>query len=212
MSACNKQREIPFFLFEFQLVFIIQNPVYGSLQLWMEITQYRLSLSVLYSTHDAAPPTTSHPSPSNHNMLDHNPTSPLTDTHQEEHQEEEEDSVPQLTLRALVSSKEAGIVIGKAGKNVRDLREETECKAGVSKLVHGVTDRILSISGVVDRVAKAFALVATHLLENPTGAPPSNAQMQHQAGGDAAAAADGEQSGATIKLLIDTHLMGISRA
>ena len=30
-----------------------------------------------------------------------------------------------LTLRAIVSSKEAGVIIGKAGKNVADLRDET---------------------------------------------------------------------------------------
>ena len=31
----------------------------------------------------------------------------------------------QLTLRAIVSSKEAGVIIGKGGKNVADLRDET---------------------------------------------------------------------------------------
>src|SRR5687768_134185 len=58
---------------------------------------------------------------------------------EEEHKEEanEEDSGDisnsQLTLRALVSTKEAGVIIGKAGKNVAELRETTGVKAGVSK-------------------------------------------------------------------------------
>lgn len=59
-----------------------------------------------------------------------------------------------LTLRALVTTKEAGIIIGKAGKNVADLRERTGVKAGVSKVVPGVHERVLSISGSVESIAK----------------------------------------------------------
>ncbi|KAH0555613.1 hypothetical protein GP486_006441 [Trichoglossum hirsutum] len=81
---------------------------------------------------------------------------------------DEEYSVSQLTLRAIVSSKEAGVIIGKAGKNVADLREETGVKAGVSKVVQGVHDRVLTVTGSLDGVAKAYAIVAKGLLE---GAP-----------------------------------------
>lgn len=59
-----------------------------------------------------------------------------------------------LTLRALVSTKDAGVIIGKGGKNVADLREQTGVKAGVSKVVPGVHERVLSISGSVEAVAK----------------------------------------------------------
>lgn len=70
-----------------------------------------------------------------------------------------------LTLRAIVSSKEAGVIIGKAGKNVADLREETGVKAGVSKVVQGVHDRVLTVTGALQGVAKAYAIVAKGLLE-----------------------------------------------
>lgn len=60
----------------------------------------------------------------------------------------------QFTLRALVSSKEAGVIIGKAGKNVADLREATGVKAGVSKVVPGVPERVLSVSGSLEQVTK----------------------------------------------------------
>lgn len=73
-----------------------------------------------------------------------------------------------LTLRAIVSSKEAGVIIGKAGKNVADLRDETGVKAGVSKVVQGVHDRVLTITGGCQGVSKAYAIVAKGLLE---GAP-----------------------------------------
>ncbi|GAW25987.1 putative kh domain RNA-binding protein [Rosellinia necatrix] len=81
---------------------------------------------------------------------------------------DEEYAVTQLTLRAIVSSKEAGVIIGKGGKNVADLRDETGVKAGVSKVVQGVHDRVLTITGGCEPVSKAYALVARSLLE---GAP-----------------------------------------
>lgn len=62
----------------------------------------------------------------------------------------------QLTLRALVSTKEAGVIIGKGGKNVAELRESTGVKAGVSKVVQGVHDRVLTVSGTLEGVAKVF--------------------------------------------------------
>ena len=81
---------------------------------------------------------------------------------------EEQYAEAQLTLRAIVSSKEAGVIIGKGGKNVADLRDETGVKAGVSKVVQGVHDRILTISGGCDAISKAYAIVTKALLE---GAP-----------------------------------------
>jgi len=60
-----------------------------------------------------------------------------------------------LTLRALVSTKDAGVIIGKGGKNVADLRDQTGVKAGVSKVTPGVHERVLTISGPVERVADA---------------------------------------------------------
>jgi heterogeneous nuclear rnp K-like protein len=81
---------------------------------------------------------------------------------------EEDYAQAQLTLRAIVSSKEAGVIIGKGGKNVADLREETGVKAGVSKPVQGVHDRVLTVTGALDAMSKAYAIVAKALLE---GAP-----------------------------------------
>ena len=81
---------------------------------------------------------------------------------------DEEFAQAQLTLRAIVTSKEAGVIIGKAGKNVADLRDETGVKAGVSKVVQGVHDRVLTVTGTLDAIAKAYSIVAKGLLE---GAP-----------------------------------------
>ena len=95
----------------------------------------------------------------NINRLDVNDGPPKT---------EQEYAESQLTLRAIVSSKEAGVIIGKAGKNVADLRDETGVRAGVSKVVPSVHDRVLTVTGALDAISKAYGIVAKSLLE---GAP-----------------------------------------
>ncbi|SPO00540.1 related to poly(rC)-binding protein 3 [Cephalotrichum gorgonifer] len=81
---------------------------------------------------------------------------------------DEEYAQAQLTLRAIVSSKEAGVIIGKGGKNVAELRDDTGVKAGVSKVVQGVHDRVLTITGGCEAISNAYAIVTRALIE---GAP-----------------------------------------
>ncbi|KAJ3034118.1 RNA binding protein, heterogenous nuclear RNP-K like protein [Rhizophlyctis rosea] len=61
-----------------------------------------------------------------------------------------------ITLRALVSSREAGVIIGKGGKNVAEVREKAGVKAGVSKVVQGVHERILTVSGQLHNVSQVI--------------------------------------------------------
>ncbi|KAG8772794.1 RNA binding protein, heterogenous nuclear RNP-K like protein [Serendipita sp. 401] len=98
-----------------------------------------------------------------------------------------------LTLRALVGTKEAGIIIGKAGKNVADLREQTGVKAGVSKVVTGVHERVLSVSGSVQGVAKAYTNILQQLVtSSPTSPTAPSTPSNHT----------------IIRLLISHNLMG----
>ncbi|KAG6845769.1 hypothetical protein H0H87_003823 [Tephrocybe sp. NHM501043] len=98
-----------------------------------------------------------------------------------------------LTLRALVSTKDAGVIIGKAGKNVADLREQTGVKAGVTKVIPGVHERVLTVTGPVDGVAKAYTLIISQLVaatpSSPVTASPSTTHT-------------------AIRLLISHNLMG----
>lgn len=109
----------------------------------------------------------------------------------------EADGNSELTLRALVSTKEAGVIIGKAGKNVAELRELTGVKAGVSKVVPGVHDRVLSVTGTLDGVAKAYAIIAQTLLDNPVSAPPDQPLQRAPA-----------NAITSLRLLISHNLMG----
>lgn len=100
--------------------------------------------------------------------------------HEEGARTEEEYAQSPLTLRAIVSSKEAGVIIGKAGKNVADLRDETGVKAGVSKVVMGIPDRVLTVTGALEGVAKAYAMVTQTLIDSPpsTTSPSSGPQAR----------------------------------
>ncbi|KAJ3346223.1 RNA binding protein, heterogenous nuclear RNP-K like protein [Entophlyctis luteolus] len=101
-----------------------------------------------------------------------------------------------VTVRALVSTKEAGVVIGSAGKNVAEIRDATGVKAGVSKVIPGVHERVLSVSGTCIGVAKAFAMIAKFLIESPV--PP---QMQTQSQVQF-------PDCATVRILVSHHLIG----
>lgn len=46
------------------------------------------------------------------------------------------------------------LFIEKAGKNVAELRDATGVKAGVSKVVQGIHDRVLTVTGTLEGVAK----------------------------------------------------------
>lgn len=97
-----------------------------------------------------------------------------------------------LTLRSLVSDKEAGVIIGKGGQNVADIRAETGVRAGVSKGGGGGDQRVLTMSGSTLGIAKAYSIIAKHLLSSPLASlhPPVFADCT------------------TIKLLVSHQLMG----
>jgi heterogeneous nuclear rnp K-like protein 2 len=58
-----------------------------------------------------------------------------------------------ISLRAIVSTKDAGVIIGKGGKNVSEIREQSGAKVTISEMVHGALERILTASGPLDAVA-----------------------------------------------------------
>lgn len=64
-----------------------------------------------------------------------------------------------LHLRCIISSAEAATVIGKGGENVSLIRKLSGAKCTVSDYARGAVERILTVSGLVDAVAKAFGLI-----------------------------------------------------
>ncbi|GAA97907.1 uncharacterized protein L969DRAFT_52382 [Mixia osmundae IAM 14324] len=105
---------------------------------------------------------------------------------------------PTLIMRALVSSREAGIVIGRQGKNVADIREKAQVKAGVSKLVPGVSERVLTVTGQISGVARAFGLICQTIMDNSSGIPNDSPSTYTGLSG----------STLTLRLLISSAQMG----
>ncbi|KAL9556186.1 hypothetical protein MBANPS3_001980 [Mucor bainieri] len=135
---------------------------------------------------------------SNNNFEDHFPEENFDD-HAENHDESG------LTLRALVSTKEAGVIIGKGGKNVAEMRDTTGVKAGVSKVVQGVHDRVLTVSGTLEGVSKAYSLIAQTLLDNPISPLPATTTNATSTTNNTS---NNSNAVATIRLLISHNLMG----
>ncbi|KXT02924.1 hypothetical protein AC578_10578 [Pseudocercospora eumusae] len=72
-----------------------------------------------------------------------------------------------LHVRAIISSAEAATVIGKGGENVTQIRRLAGAKCTVSEYTRGAVERILTVSGHVDAVAKAFGLIIRTLNQEP---------------------------------------------
>jgi heterogeneous nuclear rnp K-like protein 2 len=74
-----------------------------------------------------------------------------------------------IHIRAVISSPEAATVIGKGGENVSNIRKMSNAKCTVSDYQKGAVERILTVSGIVDAVAKAFGLIIRTLNNEPLG-------------------------------------------
>lgn len=59
-----------------------------------------------------------------------------------------------IHVRAVISSQEAATVIGKGGENVSQIRRMAGAKCTVSDYSRGAVERILTVSGAQDAVAK----------------------------------------------------------
>ncbi|EGW30622.1 uncharacterized protein SPAPADRAFT_63451 [Spathaspora passalidarum NRRL Y-27907] len=71
-----------------------------------------------------------------------------------------------INVRVLVSAKEAGCLIGQNGKVIDGIRDETNTKAGISRLQPGSHERILTVSGKLDNCAKALSYFAQALCDS----------------------------------------------
>ncbi|KAL9095485.1 MAG: hypothetical protein Q9165_002356 [Trypethelium subeluteriae] len=82
-----------------------------------------------------------------------------------------QDETGWLHVRAIISSAEAATCIGKGGENVTQIRKMSGAKCTVSDYTRGAVERILTVSGLVDAVAKAFGLIIRTLNNEELNAP-----------------------------------------
>ena len=87
------------------------------------------------------------------------------------------DETAWIHIRAVITSPEAATIIGKGGENVSKIRQMSNAKCTVSDYQKGAIERILTVSGSVDAVAKAFGLIIRTLNNEPL-AEASNPQSK----------------------------------
>ena len=59
-----------------------------------------------------------------------------------------------IQMRALIVTQDASIIIGKAGKNVNEIREKSGSKITISEAVAGNPERVMIVAGQLDAVSK----------------------------------------------------------
>ncbi|ETN39354.1 uncharacterized protein HMPREF1541_05577 [Cyphellophora europaea CBS 101466] len=82
-----------------------------------------------------------------------------------------QDETKWIHIRAVISSAEAATCIGKGGENVTQIRKMSGAKCTVSDYSRGAVERILTVSGAQDAVAKAFGLIIRTLNNEPLDQP-----------------------------------------
>lgn len=82
------------------------------------------------------------------------PDAPIGAAQQDQQAAPQVDESNWIHMRAVITSAEAATVIGKGGENVTQIRRMAEAKCTVSDYQRGAGERILTVSGAVDAVAK----------------------------------------------------------
>ena len=70
-----------------------------------------------------------------------------------------------ITMRLLISSQHSGILIGKSGSTITEIRELSGARVNVSPKMIGAPDRIFTAIGTPEACSEAFGLVATKLAQ-----------------------------------------------
>lgn len=69
-----------------------------------------------------------------------------------------------LSLRMLIPTNFSGVVIGKSGATILEIKEKSDAKIVISEMIHAAPDRILTATGMPEEVAQAIYEVAKILV------------------------------------------------
>lgn len=79
-----------------------------------------------------------------------------------------------VLFRMYCPVKEAGIVVGKKGETINHIRDKANVKIYVSENIKTVPERIVTVRGAAENVAKAFGLIVRTILDEPEDEPSSS--------------------------------------
>lgn len=94
------------------------------------------------------------------------------------HREKEDPTY--VSFRMYCPVKEAGIIVGKKGEKINHIREKANVSINVSENLRNMPERIVSVRGPAENVAKAFGLIARTILDEPEDEPASYSSKQYQ--------------------------------
>ncbi|KAL7746654.1 PAB1 binding protein [Sorochytrium milnesiophthora] len=96
-------------------------------------------------------------------------------------------------LRILMDSSIVGVIIGRNGLNIKEIRDQSGARINISSKTPD-PERIMTIIGTIDVVAKATALACRKINESALKTAPG--------------AQDVENTAVTLRLLVPNHMMG----
>lgn len=77
----------------------------------------------------------------------------------------------QIAMRTLIVTQDASIIIGRAGKNVNEIREKSGARVTITESLPGNPERVMTVSGQLDAVSKAFGLIVRRINDEPFDTP-----------------------------------------
>ncbi|EMG50322.1 RNA binding protein, putative [Candida maltosa Xu316] len=84
-----------------------------------------------------------------------------------------------VQIRMYCPVKEASTIVGKKGETINHLREKASVRITVSENLQGVPERIVTVKGPAENVARAFGLITRVILEEPEDEPASITSQQY---------------------------------
>lgn len=76
-----------------------------------------------------------------------------------------------IVIRALIITSDASIIIGKQGRHINEIRELSNARLNISESIPSNPERILTVSGALDAVSKAFGLIVRRIHDEPFDEP-----------------------------------------
>lgn len=80
-------------------------------------------------------------------------------------------------FRMLCPVKQASLIVGKGGEKISHIKESANCRINVSDNLRNVPERIITVRGPAENVAKAFGLIVRAIVDEPEDQP-SGAESQ----------------------------------
>lgn len=76
-----------------------------------------------------------------------------------------------IVIRALIVTGDASVIIGKQGRHINEIRELSNARLNISQSIPSNPERILTVSGALDAVSKAFGLIVRRMNDEPFDQP-----------------------------------------